>query len=301
MDERISVSVLSRACDVLGDTNRGLSGKKLIGYCNTFAVEHDVRIPHATYPFDATSKRTALFENVQAFSPRVQYRLLMEISDDWHYRANKEVKEIRALIEKRYSHLAVDEFAEEAMNEPQPLPSVVVPPRAPASQFSSASVRRLSKRHEPAEPFDIFLSYSHEDEALMNVVRQHLVLYDRLGKIRKWWDRKLVAGAPLDRSITNYLISSDIILLFVSPSFLASDYCYDVEMQQALAQHRNGQSVVVPVILRHCGWSDTWLRDLVALPTDGRPLKAWPDQDEGAKNIADGVMKLVGELQRERD
>lgn len=69
-------------------------------------------------------------------------------------------------------------------------------------------------------------------------------------------------------------------------------------MTQALRQHKEGGSVVVPVILRTCDWRATPFGNLLALPTDGRPLTAWTDRDEAAKSIADGVMRIVADLQK---
>lgn len=148
------------------------------------------------------------------------------------------------------------------------------------------------------KPIDIFLSYSHADEALMNNVREQLIIYDRQGKIRKWWDRKLTPGEAVDRSITAQLASCDVILLFISPSFMASDYCYDVEMKQALQQHETGRSIVIPVILRDCEWKSAPFGSLLATPRDGRPITLWPDRDQATKNVADEVMRVVNRLRR---
>ena len=295
MNEGITISVLSRAADIIADTQNGLSGPKVVAYCNDFAVEHDINIPHAAYPFQAANKRTALLENIRAFPPRLQYRLLLELCADWKLRDSQDVQAMCQLVQQRYSHLdtsvAVSPslFANEAPVSEAPTDPVV-------------NVTRAAPPHTviPSKPCDVFLSYSHDDESLMTLVRQHLALYDRQGQIRKWWDRKLLPGTLLDGAIESHLSSSDIILLFVSSSFLDSDYCYDVEMQQALRQHDVGRSVVIPIILRHCGWHKAPFGNLLALPTDGRPLTAWPDRDEAAKNIADGVMRIVAELQRKQ-
>jgi hypothetical protein len=297
MDDRITVSVLSRAADVIADTNRGLSGKKLISYCNQFAVDYDIRIPHATYPFQAGSKRTALFENLQAFPSHIQYSLLMELCSDWQYLKNEEVKAMQSLLRERYSHLASVEFIQPSapVSTPQPVTATsIITSTAPTPK---AAPLPSSRPQVPSKAYDIFLSYSHVDEELVTFVRDHLVLYDRQGRIRKWWDRKILPGTPIGTEIRTYLSSSEIILLFVSASFLASDYCYDIEMQQALGQHAEGRSVVIPIILRHCVWRDTSLGELEALPADGRPLVTWPDRDEAGKNIAEGVMRIIANLQ----
>lgn len=299
VDSDISISDLSNAADVIAETNHGISGQKVVTYCNHFASKHNIRIPHAAYPFLAGNKRTALFENLRRFPPDVQYALVMQLCDDRTVAHNEAVQDFRRMLVDRYGHLARDEAGKQMTTQPpsRPLsaePRALVPPAvvpvAPPWMSKPAPLK-------PNRPYDIFLSYSHEDEELMNLVRKHLVVYDRQGLIRKWWDRKLTAGAKFDGSIRHELTHSDIILLFVSASFLASDYCYEVEMKQALKQHESGQSVVVPVILRPCGWKAApMIGDLLALPRDARPLVLWPDKDEAANNVADGVMGIVAEL-----
>jgi hypothetical protein len=44
-------------------------------------------------------------------------------------------------------------------------------------------------------PLEIFFSYAHEDEALMNDVRRQLVVYERNGRILKWHDRMIPPAA----------------------------------------------------------------------------------------------------------
>jgi hypothetical protein len=80
---------------------------------------------------------------------------------------------------------------------------------------------------------DIFFSYAHEDEALMDEVRRQLILFDRQSLIRKWHDRMIPPGASWQGQIDERLRIAKVILLFVSPDFFASDYCYEQEMAEA--------------------------------------------------------------------
>jgi hypothetical protein len=290
MDDRISTSFLSRAASAIADTNNGLGGAKIVDYCNAFAVDHNVEIPHAASVVQAPNKRTALLENLQAFPATAQYELLMELTSDAKLHDNPAVQEIRQLLLSRYAHLASTHSAQQTPVSDQS-PSVAAQAVHPASPVASS---------EPAVPFrphEVFLSYSHADEELMTFVRKHLVICERIGRIRKTWDRMLLPGQPLDEALMQHLSSSDIILLFVSSDFLASKYCYEVEMKQALRQHQEGRSVVIPIILRHCLWQVADFGHLLALPRDGRPLTAWSDKDEAAKNIVEEVMRVAAELQ----
>jgi len=145
-------------------------------------------------------------------------------------------------------------------------------------------------------PIDLFFSYAHADTALMHQVRQQLVHFDRQNIIRKWYDRMIKPGEEWEGKIDMNLRQADIILLFLSPDFLESQYCYKVEMPLALQRHAEGTAHAIPIILRHCMWQHTGVAALQALPTDARPLARWEDRDEGTKNVADGVMRVVYEL-----
>ena len=47
------------------------------------------------------------------------------------------------------------------------------------------------------------------------------------------------------------------IFLLISPSFIASDYCYGIELKCALDRHHAGQARIIPIILRPVDWSGT--------------------------------------------
>lgn len=80
----------------------------------------------------------------------------------------------------------------------------------------------------------------------------------------------------------------------VSANFIASDYCYSLEMTRALERHKAGESQVIPVILRACDWHGAPFGKLRAAPTDGRPVTSWQNQDEAFTDIATSVREAVG-------
>ena len=131
----------------------------------------------------------------------------------------------------------------------------------------------------------VFFSYSHKDEALRDQLEVHLSALKRDGTIATWHDRRITAGDPLGHRIDEQLEHADLILLLVSPDFLASDYCHDVEMQRALVRHAEGSARVIPVILRPCDWQHTSFAHLLAAPTDGKPITRWPDIDEAFLDV----------------
>lgn len=139
----------------------------------------------------------------------------------------------------------------------------------------------------------VFFSYSHADEQLRNELEVHLAMLKREGIIDTWHDRRIDAGENIDHAIDERINRDDIILLLVSSSFLDSAYCFDVELERAMARHEAGEAVVIPVILRPCDWTRAPFGKLLALPTDGRPVTRWPDKDEAYLDIVQGIRRVA--------
>lgn len=135
----------------------------------------------------------------------------------------------------------------------------------------------------------------------MNDVRRQLIVYERNGRILKWHDRMIPPGTEWRDQIDGRLEAAQVILLFMSPHFIESRYCYEVEGQVALRRHNAGEARVVPIVLRPCAWEETPFGSFQALPRDARPISRWPDRDEACLDAARGVMRAVDELTSRRE
>lgn len=139
----------------------------------------------------------------------------------------------------------------------------------------------------------VFVSYSHKDEALRAELDKHLSLLRRQGEIDLWSDHRIPAGGDLDASINEALESADIVLLLLSADFISSDYCIGIEMQRAMELHDRGEAIVLPVMLRPCDYQTAPFGRLKAVPTDGKPVTKWPNQDEAFVDIVQHVRRLL--------
>src|SRR5205085_1249843 len=121
---------------------------------------------------------------------------------------------------------------------------------------------------ETVGAIEVFYSYSHEDERLRNELDKHLSNLKQQGLIVGWYDRNISAGTEWAYEIDAHLNTSQIILLLISPDFIASHYCYSVEMKRAMERHETGEARVIPIILRAIEWKGTPFEKLQVLPTD---------------------------------
>src|SRR2546421_8020578 len=143
------------------------------------------------------------------------------------------------------------------------------------------------------QPVEIFFSYAHEDEALVKEVQKQLCIFKRLLAISPWHDRKILPGSDWKSQIDEHLRSARVIMLFVSTDFIASDYCYGVEMIEALRREAAGEARVIPIILRPCPWERAPFARLQVLPTDGRAITASDDRDQVCLDVAHGIMSGI--------
>src|SRR5438067_2533914 len=101
------------------------------------------------------------------------------------------------------------------------------------------------------------------------------------GLIVDWHSRSISAGEERAKEIDAHLNTAHIILLLISANFLASNYCYGIEMQRALERHETGEARVIPIILRPVDWEHIpSLSKLQALPTKAKPVTTWPTPPE---------------------
>jgi len=138
-----------------------------------------------------------------------------------------------------------------------------------------------------------FVSYCHKDERFRQALDTSLAQLKRNGLISVWNDRKILPGQQWDKEIDKNLDTADIILVLVSPDFLASDYAYTREMQKAIERHHAGLTTVIPIILRPSDWQHSPLGDLQALPSNGRPISIWSKRDQAWLNVVDGLRQLI--------
>jgi hypothetical protein len=149
---------------------------------------------------------------------------------------------------------------------------------------------------QQSSPVSLFYSYAPEDEELRKRLEIHLSSLRREGLISGWHEGLIVPGTDWAQNIHDHLNESSIILLLVSPDFLASDDRYNVEMQRALERHERREARVIPIILRPCDWQQAPFARLQCLPRNCRPITTWRNRDEAFLDIVQGIRQVIAQL-----
>ncbi|MEP0781765.1 toll/interleukin-1 receptor domain-containing protein [Microcoleus sp. ZQ-A2] len=149
------------------------------------------------------------------------------------------------------------------------------------------------------ESIEVFFSYAHEDAELKNELVKHLSILKRQGVITAWHDREITAGTEWASEIDTHLNAARVILLLISSDFLASDYCYDIELKRAMERHEDKEARVIPVILREVDWKGAVFGKLQALPKNAAPVASWGNRDQAFADVARGIRKAIEELKKQ--
>jgi hypothetical protein len=144
---------------------------------------------------------------------------------------------------------------------------------------------------------NVFISYSHKDEAFKEALDTHLTMLKRSDKIATWNDRAILAGTEWDNEIKQQLANAHIIVLLVSASFLASDYIWKEELNHAMQRHNNGTARIIPVFIKACDWKDAPFGKIQGLPRDAKPIGT-ADNDEVWTAVAQGIRAVVADAQQ---
>jgi hypothetical protein len=190
--------------------------------------------------------------------------------------------------------LSLEELAkllkEECRRRSEPQAAPAAPPAAAPSGWTAPNAH--------PGPIEVFCAYSHANEKQRAKMEKHISQLKNDGLISTWHDRKISAGKEWEQQIDEHLNAAKVILLLISGDFLASDYCYGVEMKRAMQRHEAGQALVIPVILRPCDWHSAPFAKLEVLPEKAKAVTDWPTQDHAFTNIAKGLRAAIADLSK---
>ncbi len=139
----------------------------------------------------------------------------------------------------------------------------------------------------------VFFSYAHRDKGFRDRLEEHLSNLKYRGLITTWYDREISAGEEWAQQIDLSLNKAHVILLLISASFMASEYCYSIEMRRALERHEQQEAVVIPILLRPVLYTDAPFAKLQMLPTNGKPIVLWRDRDSAFVDIAYAIERVA--------
>jgi GTPase SAR1 family protein len=139
----------------------------------------------------------------------------------------------------------------------------------------------------------IFISYSQQDSHHKDELLKHLSVLKRSGDIRAFDNSQIVASELWGERIKQELRQADIILLLISADALATDYIWDVEIQQAIERHKKNEAALVPIILSACDWKEAPFAHLSALPANDTTITSFPFPNDAWSEVVVALRKII--------
>lgn len=141
-----------------------------------------------------------------------------------------------------------------------------------------------------------FISYSHSDEYVVKRLHTHMSQLKREGTLTSWFDGEILAGSSLDENVKLELDRAELFIAIVSPDYLNSAYCYDIEFQDALSKFQVGKVRIIPIIAQPCDWKRSPFGKFKAIPKDGKPISDWTNENNAFLNIIDELRRIVSNV-----
>ncbi len=144
-----------------------------------------------------------------------------------------------------------------------------------------------------SDPIVIFISHAQADARWCKEVEKHLAPLRQQGRIVTRSSGEIIPGTTVENSIN----TAQIIVLLISPNFIASDQCYKGEMELALERKKNGKAEVIPVKLASViDWENLPFSRLQAVPKGDKYIKPPSNREEALSEVADGIRTVVEAL-----
>lgn len=196
----------------------------------------------------------------------------------------------------RVGGLAAQSPNVEIAGERRPERSPLAESGRPAADSFSSDKATLNV---PNTMLRLFYSYVDADAEYRRKLRASLAGFRNSSSFHiEEWDREMVQfGEDRNEIGERELKRADIILLLISPDYLAQGDADDAEIARSLLRAARGEARVVPIMLKATYLpEDSDLRKLRPLPPDGLAVTQWPDQDLAFSKIAEGIKQVCDDL-----
>ena len=129
---------------------------------------------------------------------------------------------------------------------------------------------------------EVFISYAHEDRRWREKLEKHLSSLKKQQFIHAYYDGDISPGKKIEDETLLHLKSAQMILLLVSSNYMAADFCYQDELQEAIERDTAKQARVIPIFLSPVECGNAPFAELESLPSNHKPISKWRGREDDA-------------------
>jgi TIR domain len=145
---------------------------------------------------------------------------------------------------------------------------------------------------------EVFIVYAANsaDEGHRENLEKHLSVLTRQQEIVLRHERLVTADKDTQAELKGMLDGADVIVLLLSPDFIASDFCYNDQMSVAMKRQRDHTARVIPVLVGSCYWEPLPFSELKVLPASRKAITSHPDEASAWTEVAREIHAAIKEL-----
>jgi predicted acylesterase/phospholipase RssA len=147
-----------------------------------------------------------------------------------------------------------------------------------AVAMAAAMMEGFANRLSRIARKQVFISYSHEDQDWLDVIRAPLEPYVELHGLKVWDDRQIAPGEKWRKTIADALAQTRVALLLVSPGFIKSEFIRNEELRYFLDAAKRYSVKVRWLLLKDIGNSRNPFEPEQAFLDTATPLAQLPKE-----------------------
>lgn len=140
----------------------------------------------------------------------------------------------------------------------------------------------------------LFVTYASQDQSHLDELLAHLRPFEKEG-LCTIAVGEVASGLPWEEGTRSSIERANIVLLLISPDFVASDYMRHDALKQSFERSRYGETMIIPVIVRPASWQNLPVDRHHTLPKNGMALSAY-DNGKREQVLTEDVAQPVHEL-----
>lgn len=167
----------------------------------------------------------------------------------------------------------------------------------PADFFQQLKARHAGETPPPPttdKQKNICFIYTEIDQPYATELEKQLALLQHEQQITTWTLQDLQLAQEQEQQILQQIQNAQIILLFISADFIASDQIYQQQLQIALQKHREGKAIVFPILTRPTFYDGAAFAKLpTILPRNKKFITQHANPDEAYQHIVQEIDKML--------
>ena len=150
--------------------------------------------------------------------------------------------------------------------------------------------------HSKKNTLNVYFLAASEDEHQCEAVKKYLAPVIRNSKfpIHVKSDFDVPPGEDV-KTYKQGLFDADIVIAFISADFINDDDTYH-RTQKVMKRYNDGETVLLPVLVRNCMWKSTPFVNLPLLPKNSQPInnkQFWNSYDDAITSVVTDVYEAI--------